>query len=287
MNINALAASSENFLFVSGFGKNENEALLDAKKQLALNLYSDVEVKEKTFISQSEADTHSTYQQESILTSLPIEIHSLELIDSVCVNGENCEFHFKINKNQWARNISQELDTSFKIVKIKLEHLGHFWSDLQNYLEAVDILQSNLSSLKVLSSLDVNEFNVHQSMYKQLKVQVEKSASLFSISFTSASDSFSRQIQGLLSNSSFADSNGSIVVYIKAKTQLGNNGNNHIAKQMLSFKIFDSKSPSVVVSQKLLSEFGISPISAEAAKQLAQQKIIKKITNKSIYSVLN
>ncbi|MEI8597758.1 hypothetical protein P4S64_09305 [Vibrio sp. M60_M31a] len=73
----ANAQSSDRFIYVLGTGETIDKAVIDAKKQLALNIYSKIEVREKSLFTKIDNQVSSSFEQESSLRSLPIEISNL------------------------------------------------------------------------------------------------------------------------------------------------------------------------------------------------------------------
>jgi hypothetical protein len=283
---NVTAQAEDSFLYVSGYGSNEHDAIVDAKRQLAMNLYSEVEVREKTLISKEGNETRSSYQQEASLRSLPIEIQALELVDSSCQQNQ-CEYRFRVDKASWVQKLTHDIKSANQVATLKLKRLRNEWRDLKRYMEADDATRNNQSRLIVLAALGADGLGEYQAAQRDLELAMEQAGRRFSVSFTSSRDAFASQLQGLLSDTSLASTQGEITVYIKTSSQSGKKGPEFIAKQNVYFKVFDTASPSVVVSQKVMTELGMSSTSSAAAKRIAQQKIIKNLTNESIYSVLN
>ncbi len=139
--------------------------------------------------------------------------------------------------------------------------------------------------LDVLGILDSDAARSYRAQHLQISETMNAKREMLSISFVASNDAFSHQIHELLSRHAFASNHGGISVYIKAKSQQGRQGKDFVAKQSIQLKVFDSNS-SHMVTQKVITVLGKSQASSAAAKHAAEQKIIKKLTNKSIYSVL-
>lgn len=280
------AQSSDRFFYVSGVGETINEAVVDAKKQLALNIYSEIEVREKSLISKKDNQVSSSFEQESSLRSLPIEIPNLEFITSECQNNL-CEYRFKIDRQAWSKTLSRELNNSYERAELKLENLGNRWVDFKRFSLANDIVGRNEINMKLLSSLSPKDALDLSPIYQRVQQQLARSEHQFSVSFRSSSDAFAGQLLSLLSNNSISSPQGEISVYIKTSSRNGRAGKNFIVRQNVQLKVFDAAAPGVMVAQKLLTELGESPKSMAAATNDAKQKLIKKLTNESIYSIFD
>nr|WP_321274779.1 hypothetical protein [uncultured Vibrio sp.] len=263
-----------------------NEAVVDAKKQLALNIYSEIEVREKSLISKKDDQVSSSFEQESSLRSLPIEIPNLEFITSECQNNL-CEYRFKIDRQAWSKTLSRELNNSYERAELKLENLGNRWVDFKRFSQANDIVGRNEINMKLLSSLSPKDALDLSPIYQRVQQQLARSEHQFSVSFRSSSDAFAGQLLSLLSNNSISSPQGEISVYIKTSSRNGRAGKNFIVRQNVQLKVFDAAAPGVMVAQKLLTELGESPKSMAAATNDAKQKLIKKLTNESIYSIFD
>ncbi|MDV6249673.1 hypothetical protein [Vibrio sp. EA2] len=280
------AQLSDRFFYVSGIGNTVDEAVVDAKKQLALNIYSEIEVHEKSLVTKNNGRVSSSYEQESSLRSLPIEIPNLELVTSECQNNL-CEFRFKVDRQAWSEKITRELKSSYELAELKLDNLGDRWGDFKRFSEANDIVARNEIDMKILSSLNAKGASNLSPVYHRVQKQLEGSAHKFSVSFRSSPDAFAGQLTGILSNNSISSPHGKIAIYIKTSSRNGRVGKNFIVRQNVQLRVFDAAAPGVMVAQKLVTELGESPKSLAEATDDARKKLIKKLTNESIYSIFD
>ncbi len=282
----ANAQSSDRFIYVLGTGETIDKAVIDAKKQLALNIYSKIEVREKSLFTKIDNQVSSSFEQESSLRSLPIEISNLELVTSECQNNL-CEYRFKIDRLAWSEKLTRELNNSFELAELKLENLGNRWVDFKRFSQANDIVAKSNINMKLLSSLSAKNANDLSPRHHRVQQQLERSAHQFSISFRSSSDAFAGQLLSLLSNNAISSPQGAISIFIKTSARNGRVGGNFVVRQNVQLKIFDAAAPGVMVAQKLVTELGESPKSLAAATNDARQKLIKKLTSESIYSIFD
>ncbi|MGI9895076.1 hypothetical protein ACKVMY_05855 [Vibrio natriegens] len=260
--------------------------MIDAKKQLALNIYSEIEVREKSLFTKIDNQVSSSFEQESSLRSLPIEISNLELVTSECQNNL-CEYRFKIDRLAWSEKLTRELNNSFELAELKLENLGNRWVDFKRFSQANDIVAKSNINMKLLSSLSAKDAKDLSPRHHRVQQQLERSAHQFSISFRSSSDAFAGQLLSLLSNNAISSPQGAISIFIKTSARNGRVGGNFVVRQNVQLKIFDAAAPGVMVAQKLVTELGESPKSLAAATNDARQKLIKKLTSESIYSIFD
>ncbi|WMN89801.1 hypothetical protein NI382_16995 [Vibrio parahaemolyticus] len=260
--------------------------MIDAKKQLALNIYSKIEVREKSLFTKIDNQVSSSFEQESSLRSLPIEISNLELVTSECQNNL-CEYRFKIDRLAWSEKLTRELNNSFELAELKLENLGNRWVDFKRFSQANDIVAKSNINMKLLSSLSAKDAKDLSPRHHRVQQQLERSTHQFSISFRSSSDAFAGQLLSLLSNNAIASPQGAISIFIKTSARNGRVGGNFVVRQNVQLKIFDAAAPGVMVAQKLVTELGESPKSLAAATNDARQKLIKKLTSESIYSIFD
>lgn len=282
----ANAQSSDRFIYVLGTGETIDKAVIDAKKQLALNIYSKIEVREKSLFTKIDNQVSSSFEQESSLRSLPIEISNLELVTSECQNNL-CEYRFKIDRLAWSEKLTRELNNSFELAELKLENLGNRWVDFKRFSQANDIVAKSNINMKLLSSLSAKDAKDLSPRHHHVQQQLERSTHQFSISFRSSSDAFAGQLRSLLSNNAISSPQGAISIFIKTSARNGRVGGNFVVRQNVQLKIFDAAAPGVMVAQKLVTELGESPKSLAAATNDARQKLIKKLTSESIYSIFD
>jgi len=278
--------NAESYLFIDGYGETEQQAAIDAKQQLALRIYSKVDVKEMNTQSKVNGDIHTTFELQSKITTLPIEIQNME-INGVTCEHSTCQYQFKIDKNKWIDFLKRSVAEDHVIVSDYLSVAGLQWRDLKR-LEIIksDMLKSE-QSLIILSSLGANDIAWLEDKQSRLLRRATQYENQFQISFRSSSDRFSSEVKTLLSASKAASSTGNITVYIKANMQKGKQGNHFVAKQTVLLQIFEANNLGVVVAQKQLSEMARSPNSIDSALKKARQKIIKTLKTHSIYSLLD
>lgn len=273
-------------MFISGYGESEKIARIDAKQQLALNIFSLVQVKETTSSIKHGNDIDSTYSQESQIESLPIEIQTLELEGVDCTKSP-CRYKFRINKTQWVKNLSHDIENIYSLSRAGLRYEFQNWKALKLLFESKQLLAQSKRHLTVLSSLNSEQFNSFAPTQRKLELQVEEKLQQIPVTFRSAPDAFSSKVRGTISNNSLSGPDGHVNVYIKGTHRSGKKGNQFIARQVVSFKVFESTNPSVVVNQIELSEIATSSTSASQAIYLAQQKIFETLSKESIFTLLN
>ncbi|WDZ74174.1 hypothetical protein PWW31_28305 [Vibrio harveyi] len=101
ISIKIYAGVDSGYLYASGFGDAEHVALKDAKKQLALNLISVIEVNEKSSIVKTSHGVDTSFSQDSSIHSLPIEIPHLEVLSHEC-GEKGCEYRYRLSKKTLA-----------------------------------------------------------------------------------------------------------------------------------------------------------------------------------------
>ncbi|EAS41180.1 hypothetical protein C9J48_00575 [Photobacterium profundum] len=278
--------NAEPYLYIDGYGETEQQATIDAKQQLALRIYSKVEVKEKNIQSKVNGDINTSYELQSEITTLPIEIQYMEISHVTC-EYFTCQYQFKIDTNKWFASLKRDVAEYHNIASDYLSIAGQQWRDLKQ----LDTIKSNLlnseQSLIILSSLGASDLFLLENKQSRLLRRATQYENQFQISFRSASDRFSSEVKTLLSASKAASSSGNITVYIKASMQKGKQGNHFVAKQTVVLQIFEANNLGVVVAQKQLSEMASSPNSIDSALKKARQKIIKILKTHSIYSLLD
>ncbi|CAM4451766.1 hypothetical protein [Vibrio agarivorans] len=280
------ASAQESFIAISGYGDSEKIARIDAKQQLALNIYSKVEVSEKTHQYHNQKSTLSSYEQTSQIDSLPVAIQNLSLAGVDC-SSKPCRYDFTINKSEWAEKLSQDISNNHAKSEIGFTGEATEWRDLRRFWESQHLLEQSAEWLTVLSAVDFEQFNLLAPQQHLLELKSQEKQSQFRVTFLTSNDPFSAELNSILSNTSIASANGSISIYIKGTNRNGKQANKFIAKQTVSLKVFDTSSPTTAVSQKEVSETATSSKSAAHATKLAQQKIIKTLTNESLFSFLN
>lgn len=280
------AVNAESYLYIDGYGETEQQAAIDAKQQLALRIYSKVDVKEKNIQSKVNGDINTSYELQSKITTLPIEIQNME-INSVTCEYSSCQYQFKINRTKWIASLKREVVESHYIVSDYLSAAGLQWRDLKRFETIKTILLKSEQSLIILSSLSADELVLQEDKQATLLRLTTQYENKIQISFRSSSDRFSSEVKSLLSASKAASSTGNITVYIKANMQKGKQGNHYVAKQTVVLQIFEANNLGVVVAQKQLSEMARSPNSIDSALKKARQKIIKTLKTHSIYSLLD
>jgi hypothetical protein len=278
--------NAESYLYIDGYGETEQQAAIDAKQQLALRIYSKVDVKEKNIQSKVNGDINTSYELQSKITTLPIEIKNME-INSVTCEYSSCQYQFKINRVKWIASLKREVVESHVIVSDYLSTAGLQWRDLKRFETIKKILLKSEHSLIILSSLSADELVLQEDKQATLLRLTTQYENKFQVSFRSSSDRFSSEVKSLLSASKAASSTGNITVYIKANMQKGKQGNHYVAKQTVVLQIFEANNLGVVVAQKQLSEMARSPNSIDSALEKARQKIIKTLKTHSIYSLLD
>ncbi|WP_226970913.1 hypothetical protein [Vibrio navarrensis] len=278
------ASGDEQYLYASAYSDSESAALLDAKKQVALNLLSIIEVNEKTSITKGEHGISSSFSQNSSIQSLPVQIPQMEVLSHEC-DEKGCEYRYRLSKKTWQKQIEHDLAVSFQTAETKLKNINNNWRGLKDYFHAEELVERSAVQLDVLGVLDTATADLFRSQHLQISQAMNVQRDKISISFVASNDAFSHQIHELLSRDALASNHGGISVYIKTKFEQGRQGKDFFVKQSVQLKVFDSNS-SHMVTQKIITVLGKSQASFAAAKHAAEQTIIKQLTNKSIYSVL-
>ena len=277
---------AEPYLTLQGYGNSQHQAEIDAKQQLALRIYSKVDVSEETRQSKVDGKVYSQYEMRSTITSLPIEVQYMEMVSANC-DASPCLYQFKIDKTKWIASLKQDVAEYHDIISDYLTVVGKQWRDIKR-LEKIqaDLLKSE-QALIILSSLDAGDIDLYQDKQSRLIRRVARYESGVSIAFRGAADRFSSEVKAALTASRVASAQGDITVYIKTATKKGKQGNQFVAKQTLILQIFEANNPGVVVAQKQLSAIAKSSTSADSAIDMARQNIIKTVTTHSIYSLLD
>ncbi|KLV10494.1 hypothetical protein C9I92_08770 [Photobacterium ganghwense] len=278
---------ADDYLFVKGIGENEKEAISDAREQLALQVYSQVEVAERNTQVKLNDVVESSYAFESSVKSLPVQIGLMQVINKECDNL-GCEYQYKVNKTQWINALEHEVAANHVLIRDFLTvNDNQLWSSLLRIKHAQEKLQQTKMWLKVLGSLSGNTSSPllsDQSELTQLSYELEKR---IPVEIRSSADLLSVQAAETLSQLLEATGKGKLIVYIKSKQKQGHKNNKYMAKLALTFQVFEANNPGVVVGQKTLTEIGDSPQSVEHAIRHARQKLMIQIKNNSIYSLLH
>ncbi|WP_240494764.1 hypothetical protein [Vibrio breoganii] len=278
-------AQSESFL-VSGYGDSEKTARVDAKQQLALQIFSRVKVNESSHLKKEGNNVVSLYEQQSTIESLPIEIQSLNVKTTDC-SQTPCRYEFTVDKTPWIKKLILEIQNSHSHSLVGIERDSQNWSDLKLLFESKKWLEKNEAKLMVLSALDASEFNHYATIQMNLEQQLANKEAQIAITFRSGVDPFSSKVKGVLSNTAIASSNGDFNIYIKGDSRYGQKGNEFVAKQNISLKVFDAFNPGVVISQKDFSQVATSKESSAQALERAQNIILKTLSQESIFTLLN
>ncbi|MCL1137680.1 hypothetical protein [Shewanella pneumatophori] len=286
LSITKSAHASDTYLTIKGYGNDQSAAERDAKQQLALQLYSKVEVSEKNQQEKTDNLVTSSYSLNSSINSLPVEISNMELVSQSC-EQQPCEYEFRINKTVWVNKLLNDINHSHLLATDLLANNGSSWRDLNRLNEVSRLLSKAQNAITLVPSLIETSLaplnKIHLSLERSLNKQIQS----ISVTIISSPDLFASTIKAKLAQSLIVSADAHITLYIKAKTQHGRQGQQFIAKQTLFLQLFEANKPSVTVSQKILTEIGLSPNSAESAKNAAQQKIINTINNKSIFTLLH
>ncbi|WP_239928871.1 hypothetical protein [Photobacterium sanguinicancri] len=274
------------YLYIEGYGKTESQAATDAKQQLALRIYSTVDVSEKNRQVKNNSDVDSYYSLESNITTLPISVQNMEAMKSQC-DDFGCNYQFRVNKDIWVDQLSRDINKQHQLVQQYITYQNNDWKSAVFTNKAQTLLSNSHQSILVLSSLnnDVAEtFNEQQIVLERNTIDRVQN---ISISIRSASDMYSSQLKALLTQKIGAASQGDIIIYVKGNVRKGRQNNTFIAKQDLILQVFEARNPNVVVSQKILSEIGQSSTSKEQALDAAHTKITAQLNKNSIYTLLN
>ncbi|WP_210447408.1 hypothetical protein [Vibrio crassostreae] len=285
------------YLYIDGYGENQQQAEKDAKEKLAFQMFSTVEVEETasnkyktrtefTNGEKQESGSHDvTMDTTSKISSIPINISNMELVKSSC-DGFECKFEFRIHKDTWSDQLSRDIEQKHQLAKQYTIKQGDDWKSAVSFAEAERLLNKSHQSILVLTSLDNSAARLfHQQQIVLERKTVERIQNI-DITIRTASDDYSKQLSALLADKVGFTSQGDIIVYIKGNVRKGRRNNKYIAKQELILKVFEEKNPNVAVSQKILSETGEAS-SKEKALEIAQDKITKIVSENSIYTLFN
>lgn len=286
LNIVNSAHADDTYLKVKGYGNDQRSAELDAKQQLALQLYSKVEVTEKSQQVKTNNLVDSSYSLNSSINSLPIEISNMELVNRSC-EQQPYEYEFRINKTVWGKKLLNDINHSHLLATDLLANHGTSWRDINRLNEASSLLFKAQNAITLVQSLIKTSLVPLNKTQLSLERALNKQAQSISVAITASPDLFASRVKSALAGSLMASADAHITLYIKAKTQHGKQGQRFIAKQTLWLQFFEASNPSLVVAQKVLTEIGEPADSAESAKNAAQQKIINTINNKSIFTLLH
>lgn len=274
------------YLYIEGYGKTESQAATDAKQQLALRIYSTVDVSEKNRQVKNNSDVDSYYSLESNITTLPISVQNMESMKSQC-DDFGCNYQFRVNKDIWVDQLSRDINKQHQLVQQYITNQNNDWKSAVFTNKAQSLLNKSHHSILVLSSLNNDAAKIFHKQQIALERNTIDRVQNISISIRSASDMYSSQTKALLTQKIGATSQGDIIIYIKGNVRKGRQNNTYIAKQDLILQVFEARNPNVVVSQKILSEIGQSSTSKEQALDAAHTKITATLNNNSIYTLLN
>ncbi|MGS0826375.1 hypothetical protein ACVBIO_11235 [Shewanella sp. 0m-8] len=286
LNIINSAHANDTYLKIKGYGNNQRSAELDAKQQLALQLYSKVEVTEKSQQEKTNNVATSSYSLNSSIDSLPIEISNMEFVKQNC-QQQPCEYEFRINKTVWGKKLLADINHSHLLATDLLANQGTSWRDLNRLNEASRLIFKARNTIALAPSLIETSFDPLNKTQLSLERALNKQAQSISVVVSASSDLFASTVKSTLTQSLTASANANITLYIKAQTQHGKQGQQFIVKQTLWLQFFEASNPSLAVGEKILTEIGKSSNNAESAKNAAQQKIINTINNKSIFTLLH
>lgn len=280
------AAYADTYLTIEGYGKTEQQAAKDAKQQLALSLYSNIEVEEETRQVSKGGKVISEYEMRSVIRSLPIDVPHLEMVSENCETS-TCRYQFRVNKTRWITSLKQDVAEHHDIISDYLPLSGKQWRDVKRLGNIRSDLISSEQALIILSSLEADEIALPQDKQSRLIRHVARYENGVQISYRASNDRFAAQMKAALTEASLASAHGDITVYLKGVEQKGKRGKQFVAKQTLIIQIFEASNPGVVVAQNQLSTMGTSSTSSDSALEMARQQIIKKVQTQSIYSLLD
>ncbi|MCK8044455.1 hypothetical protein MSG37_06130 [Shewanella sp. 1CM18E] len=280
------AHASDTYLTIKGYGNDQRSAEIDAKQQLALQLYSKVEVTEKSQQEKADNIVTSSYSLNSSINSLPVEISNMELVSQSC-EQQPCKYQFRINKTMWGRKLLNDINHNHLLAADLLASQGFSWQDLNRLNKAYNLLFKAQNAITLVPSLIETNLVPLNKTHLSLERTLNNQAQSISVAISSSPDLFASTVKSTLAQSLMVSADAHITLYIKTQTQHGKRGQKFIAKQTLWLQFFEASNPSLAVSQKILTAIGQSPNSAESAQNAAQQKIINTINNKSIFTLLH
>lgn len=280
------AETKDNYIFVTGYGEEQKTAALDAKKQLALQLTSKIQVTEKNIQTKSNSISLSDYSSDSKVTTLPIEVIGM-MVDSYSCKDHICKYIFKIDSHQWAKLLIKNINHNHILTHDELNTKTYGWQSIKRLSKIGEQLVTTKNYIMTLSAIKAGYNNKIDIEQLRLEREFNSQEQGLSISIKSGQDSLSSHIRSIISNRLRISGDSDLLLYIKTQVRNGKQNNQFIAEQILWLQFFEKNNPTVIVEQKIFKEIGTSPISIELATELAKQQLITSVSNKSIHMLLN
>lgn len=284
----SLNVSAQANILVKGFGITEQDASIDAKKQLALQISTQIEVSEKNVLRKHANDVTVEYIQESKISSLPVDIPAMDVEEKKC-GDLGCEYTFSLNSKQWLEQVNNQITTIHRQAEISLAEKKKGWEHFISVSSAkAGLLESErmLPVFGFLSSSD-NDYLVLAKEQAALVKQVALHEQAVRVSLRASSDSYAKRALGLLAAGFPVSDNGDFIIYVKGSSKSGTQGSQFVALQNIELAVIAADSPGVVITRKVISEMASSSVSKARALEAAQKKITTYLEKHSIYSLLH
>ncbi|WP_026972849.1 hypothetical protein [Aliagarivorans marinus] len=272
-----VAKANENDLItLTGYGATKQDALLDAKSQLASQYLSEVSVTTRSHLSSKDGSSQRSFEQSGYSQSRKIPIPHLEERSVSCQNSESCIIEYALSKSIWISYLEDLVEKEQQQAKTLLTSLRDTrltWLDISNLQHAQKKLERSDISISLLKVLQNNPLELSKT---NRLLEIEIAELVRSVRFNISHDSkpISSKASSAFQSSINSGNPADYFIHFSSRESRGKSGSKYVAKSIVTVKVFSSSALTTPVFTKDYSGVGRSPISYQEAVSTAEQSTI-------------
>ncbi|NGN97861.1 hypothetical protein G5S52_09380 [Grimontia sp. S25] len=273
---NFVFAVDENTLKVSGFGKSEDEALIDAKQRLSQSMLSKVSSDTRLYTKKIDGLISNSFTQDVSSIAEPVLMPSLSVIDKEC-GSQGCNITYSLSKDLWASTLASNIN-EILVSTSSVNAIDHAsWSSFFTIASAVEDMKDAYRQHLIL-------VNLSPEIAKELSIKIENTAQLLGkklpyskVNVRSDNLPFSSQVATSLIHNRFIDASSSLTIFIRTKSKSGKSGQKYAGKASAEINLIDGNSPYSGGLKKTVSKTAFSSTDKNDALEMAEKELLKKL----------
>ncbi|WP_025820344.1 hypothetical protein [Shewanella marina] len=247
------AETKDNYIFVTGYGEEQKTAALDAKKQLALQLTSKIQVTEKNIQTKSNSISLSDYSSDSKVTTLPIEVIGM-MVDSYSCKDHICKYIFKIDSHQWAKLLIKNINHNHILTHDELNTKTYGWQSIKRLSKIGEQLVTTKNYIMTLSAIKAGYNNKIDIEQLRLEREFNSQEQGLSISIKSGQDSLSSHLRSIISNRLRISGDSDLLLYIKLRLGMVSKTTNLLQNKYYGYSFLKKITQQLLSNKKYLKK---------------------------------
>ncbi|MDD1780815.1 hypothetical protein LRP49_06330 [Enterovibrio sp. ZSDZ35] len=273
------------YVFFSGIGETQDEALKDGAARLARSINSTVTSDQTSTLTRVNGNNSYTFSQTNHVEATPLALRHVSVVKKICPNT-GCTFEFKILKDAWISTLKTELNNAVISAKRISINSNSTWKGAAEIISREQQLLTHYSAANTLDTLTKGSEISTSVEYRESLGLSKKYVSELKIKLHSSNDSGAQKVLEELIPVTARSTQGNLIVVAEAKPKFGKSSRGYIAKQQVSLKFLESSGGAQLVKQHLFTTQASSDKSHSVALDKANEKLMDHVRSIKLVDIL-